>query len=65
MASVMVMTRPRGAKPVKLVSILPRNQRSPSLERGFWMDTTSPEGLTAEMPARLSSALTTAMMTNR
>ena len=66
MARVMVMTRPKGAKPVKFLSMFSRNQIKPALEMGFWMATTSSvEGLTAETPARLRRALITATMTNR
>ena len=41
--SVMVITRPSGAKPVKFFTILLRNQSSPSAEKKFWETTVSPD----------------------
>ena len=41
--SVMVITRPNGAKPVKFFTMLPKIQSTPSLENRFADVTTSPE----------------------
>ena len=41
--SVIVITRPNGAKPVKFFTMLPKIQSTPSLENRFADVTTSPE----------------------
>ena len=66
MASVMVITRPRGAKPVKFLTMLVRNHIRPSEEIGFSTLTISlVAGFRAETPIRLSTALSTETITNR
>ena len=53
--SVMVITRPSGAKPVKFFTILSRNQCSPSTEKKFWETTASPDaGLIRLTPATVA-----------
>ena len=66
MARVMVSTRPRGAKPVKLVTMLFRNHRRPASEMGFCTATTSlVAGFTTETPIRPKMQLMMATMKNR
>jgi len=66
MASVMVSTRPRGAKPVKFLTMLEINQIKPSLVNRFLAYTGSFfAGLMTETPSRLKMQPRMATITNR